>query len=352
MDSNGPTPSASHRYAIDTRPGADGVPPSGAHGLVACVPGTVAYTGPAAQRAFADAIATQTPIARTGAGCYTLAPGQTLEDVADAFGIPLRTLVLANDIARIDDVQPGQTLHLPAPQARPELGALSAQYETGGRGPGTVSTGRGDIGGVSYGSYQLATAAGRPQQFLASEGARWAEDFAGQRAGTAAFSQTWREVAAREPQAFAEAQHAYIARTHYQPQAERVQTRTTVAGVDGGIALAGVALAQHSRALQNVAWSTAVQHGPNSNIVANAIRDVRAAGTGDWEAGFDRAVIDAVYAERGRVNRNGELVHFSSNSAAVQRGVAERFVHERNDAIAALEAEDRALLDGAAHAAD
>lgn len=339
MDSNGVNPSSARTHAVD------------AHATT-CAPGIATCTGPAAERAFADAIATGIPIALAGPACYTLQPGQTLQDVAAAFGIPLRALVLANDIARIDEVQPGQTLQLPAPHDTPALGALSAQYETGGRGPGTVSTGRGDIGGVSYGSYQLATAAGRPQQFLASEGARWAEAFAGQRAGTAAFSQTWREVAAREPEAFAEAQHAYIARTHYQPQAERVETRTTVAGVDGGIAVAGVALAQHSRALQNVAWSTAVQHGPNSNIVANAIRDVRAAGTADWDAGFDRAVIDAVYAERGRVNRSGELVHFSSNSAAVQRGVAERFVHERNDAIAALEAEDRALLDALAHAVD
>src|ERR1043166_4761527 len=38
-----------------------------------------------------------------------------------------------------------------------ELGSLSAKYETGGRGPGVVSSGAGDYGGVSYGSYQMAT---------------------------------------------------------------------------------------------------------------------------------------------------------------------------------------------------
>ncbi|TYT26622.1 LysM peptidoglycan-binding domain-containing protein [Luteimonas viscosa] len=303
----------------------------------------VSFDNPAAQRAVADAIATQTPIALSGPVCYTMQPGQTLQDVATAFGTTVRELAIANHIANPETVQPGQTISVAPPVDKPEIGSLSAHYETGNRGPGTVSTGRGDIGGVSYGSYQLSTAAGRPQEFLATEGAQWAAEFDGQRAGTPEFSQTWRDVAAREPEAFQQAQHDYIERTHYDPQAARVEQRTTVAGVDGGIATAGVDLSQHSRALQNVAWSTAVQHGPRSNIVADAIVDVRAAGVQDWEAGFDRAVIDAVYDERGRVDRNGELAHFSSNSAAVQRGVAERFVNERADAIAALEAEDSAL---------
>ena len=37
------------------------------------------------------------------------------------------------------------------------LGSLSSKYETGGRGPGTVSSGVGDAGGVSYGSYQMTS---------------------------------------------------------------------------------------------------------------------------------------------------------------------------------------------------
>lgn len=301
------------------------------------------YTNPAAQRQVADAITTQTPIALDGPVCYTMQPGQTVPDIATAFGVTVRDLAVANDIVNIDTVYPGQTLSIPGPQDKPDIGSLSVQYETGGRGPGTVSTGRGDRGGVSYGSYQLSTTAGRPQDFLANEGAAWAGEFAGQRPGTPAFSQTWRDIAAREPTAFQQAQHDYIERTHYDPQAARVETRTTVTAADGSVTTPGVDLDQHSRALQNVAWSSAVQHGPESNIVANAVRDVRAAGIQEWDAGFDRAVINAVYDERGRRDRNGELAHFSSSSAEVQRGVADRFVAERADALAALDAEDRTL---------
>ena len=302
-----------------------------------------AFDTPAAQRAVADAVATRTPIAQSGPVCYALQPGQTLQDVATAFGTTVRELALANGITNPETVQPGQVLSVPPPQDKPAMGSLSEQYETGGRGPGTVSNGRGDRGGVSYGSYQLATNAGTPQEFLGAEGARWAGEFAGQRPGTPAFSQTWRDIAAREPGAFQQAQHDYIERTHYDVQAASVQTRTAVAGVDGGIASPGLDLAQHSRALQNVAWSTAVQHGPRSRIVAEAIAGVRTAGIQDWAPDFDRAVIDAVYAERGRVDRNGTLVHFSGSRADVQAGVAARFVSERADAVAALEAEDRAL---------
>lgn len=304
---------------------------------------TTTFDNPAAQRAVADAIATRTPITLSGPVCYSMQPGQTLQDVATAFGTTVRELALANDIGNPDTVQPGQTISVPPAQDKPAMGSLSVQYETSGRGPGTVSTGRGDRGGVSYGSYQLASNLGRPQEFLAEEGAQWAAEFTGQRAGTAAFSQTWRDIAAREPEAFQQAQHDYIERTHYDVQADRVQARTTVAAVDGGVAVPGVVLSEHSRALQNVAWSTAVQHGPNSRIVSAAIADVRAAGIQDWAPGFDRAVIDAVYAERGRVDGNGTLVHFSGSRADVQEGVAARFVDERADALAALEAEDRAL---------
>ncbi|WP_233671417.1 hypothetical protein [Luteimonas cellulosilyticus] len=205
-------------------------------------------------------------------------------------------------------------------------GGLSSQYETGGRGPGTVSTGNGDRGGVSYGSYQLATNMGRPQQFLANEGSQWAAEFGNAAPGTAAFSATWREIAAREPQAFGDAQHDYIQRTHYDVQVAHVQTTV------------GVDLSARSPAVQDVVWSTSVQHGPANNLVNRALGVVEDQGlTPDDGIAYDRALIDAVYAERGRTDANGTLVHFSSSSAAVQAGVAQRFVDERADALAMLD---------------
>ena len=198
-----------------------------------------------------------------------------------------------------------------------ELGALSAWYETSGRGPGTVSSGRGDAGGVSYGSYQLASKLGRPEEFLAHEGARWRAEFGAVRSGIPAFSRIWKSVATREPQAFQAAQHAFIKRTHYDVQIAHVRGKT------------GADLDRRSNAVRDAVWSTAVQHGPKNALV------VRAMGVAGPD---DRALLIALYAERGWRLDDGNLAHFSTNSPAVQAGVAARFWSELKDALAMLDA--------------
>ena len=197
-----------------------------------------------------------------------------------------------------------------------ELGALSARYETSGRGPGTVSSGRGDAGGVSYGSYQLASKLGRPEEFLAHEGARWCAEFDRVRSGTLAFSRIWKSVAAREPQAFQAAQHGFIKRTHYDVQIAHVLGKT------------GTDLDRRSDAVRDAVWSTAVQHGPRNELVVRAM---------DGTSPDDHTLLIALYAERGRRKADGSLVHFSRNSPAVQTGVAARFRSELKDALAMLD---------------
>lgn len=44
---------------------------------------------------------------------------------------------------------------------------------------------------------------------------------------------------------------------------------------------------------------------------------------------YDRALIDAIYAERGKTNAHGQLIRFIHSSAAQQAGVAGRYVSER-----------------------
>ena len=51
------------------------------------------------------------------------------------------------------------------------LGDLSAAYESNGN-PGCVSTGAGDLGGISYGAYQLASNAGSVDAFI-----QWVIDY-------------------------------------------------------------------------------------------------------------------------------------------------------------------------------
>jgi len=92
--------------------------------------------------------------------------------------------------------------------------------------------------------------------------------------------------------------------------------------------------------MQDVIWSTAVQHGPNANVVHQAFAQMRNVGTFDTaDPEFERNAIAAVYDERGRKDANGVLVHFSHNSPAVQDGVAKRFVAEKADALFMLDLE-------------
>lgn len=107
------------------------------------------------------------------------------------------------------------------------LGTTSMQYETGGRGAGTVSTGVGDPGGVSYGTYQLSSRQpdGRPGTIYEYLGqSRYADRFEGLAPSTPEFGRAWRELAASEPD-FAHDQHEFIRRTHYDIQVERLKER-------------------------------------------------------------------------------------------------------------------------------
>ena len=224
----------------------------------------------------------------------------------------------------------------PAPTARPaftvpagwRLGTLSSKYETSGRGPGTVSSGQGDPGGVSYGSYQMTSrGGGTVLRFVSDPAFPWRDRFAGLTSGSDAFSAAWRALAAERPDAFFAAQHAYIQRTHFDPLVRRVRSAS------------GLDLSERSHALQDAAWSTAVQHGPNTSVVTRAIDAVGGAGTlpaGDLDG--DRRLIRAIYAERGRRGADGRLAHFPRvESVRVQQSLANRFVNEEQDALAMLD---------------
>jgi murein DD-endopeptidase MepM/ murein hydrolase activator NlpD len=201
------------------------------------------------------------------------------------------------------------------------LGELSAKYETGGRGPGTVSTGAGDPGGVSYGSYQMASKMGVPTRFVSQPGFPWLSDFQGLKAGTEQFTACWKRIAAAETDAFQRAQHAFIKQSHYDLLAAKVLKDT------------GLDVNTRSRALQDVIWSTAVQHGGATPIVSRALAKVSCANT---DPKYDEQVICAIYAERGRKKPDGNLAYFSKSSASVQKGVANRFKNELQDALAML----------------
>jgi len=211
---------------------------------------------------------------------------------------------------------------LAAPRDDRDLGRLSSRFEAN-RNPG--ATGRDTNGGWSYGLYQLSSRMGRVSQFLdfldgmgtsAPEYAdfgralREAGGDAAARRGDPAFQQAWKQLALN--QSFAEAQHRFIRFTHYDPFVARLSTQ-------------GIEIRSRSAALNDVAWSVSVQHGPDSNIFLKA-----------WKNAVvptdDASFIRAIYQERGRVD-----VYFASSNAAERAAVAKRFVAEEADALRMLQ---------------
>lgn len=164
------------------------------------------------------------------------------------------------------------------------LGSLSERFESGGRGPGTVSGGQGDPGGVSYGTYQFASRTGTAAAFLRGEGARWAGRLCDP-PGSITFSAAWKDIAACETGAFADAQHAFIARTHYRPVNKAV------------VAALGYDLDQRHPAVRDALWSAAVQHGGAAGLVKSAVIDADGKAVRSTLA-HDQAFIEAIYRRR------------------------------------------------------
>lgn len=206
-----------------------------------------------------------------------------------------------------------------AAAAEHELGKLSEKYESGGRGPGTVSTGQGDPGGVSYGTYQLASKVGRADDFVKRH---YPEQFKGLKAGTPEFTKKWKELAAKDSKGLHANEHAYIKETHYDPQAKKLQKDL---GLDAD---------KRSAAFRDVVWSVAVQHGPNTSLIVTAVKPL--AKDGKLDGVTDEAMIRAIYAERGRKGKNGNLVHFRRVSNDWIPGLTKRFDNELKDALEML----------------
>lgn len=205
-----------------------------------------------------------------------------------------------------------------------EIGSLSSRFESGAAGVDVIGYDR--TGGTSYGIYQISSRTGTMKNFinyLEAQSPEWARRL--QAAGPAntggiggRMPAEWKRIAAEDPERFAQLQHDFIAETHFAPAAQEIQERT------------GVDVTKESRALKEVLWSTAVQHGPNgaARIFCKAINHGRNKKEITTQASD---IIDNVYSSRAR--------HFGSSSSGVQNAVRGRFREEKTLALAML-AED------------
>jgi hypothetical protein len=201
-----------------------------------------------------------------------------------------------------------------------ELGSLAARFESGDSGVGAI--GYDKRGGTSYGIYQISSRAGTMQRFLdflEEQAPDWARRLntagpsnTGGRSG--AMPSEWQRIAKQAPERFARLQHDFIEETHYLPAARAVYERT------------GIDIEKHSPALQEVLWSTAVQHGARgaARLFCKALDKENVNG----KTMRPEALIDVLYSVRGK--------QFGSSSSQVQAAVQRRFAEEKTLALAML----------------
>lgn len=191
---------------------------------------------------------------------------------------------------------------------------LSRKYESNGN-PATIANNAGDIGGKSYGSYQIIKSnISSFLSYLKEADSTAYKSLSGSAAGSESFDKAWKAYAAKEPEHFERLQHNYIQNSHYVPAVNKV---------DKAI---GLNIADRSAAIQDVLWSTSVQHGSggaatifkNAGITANMT---------------DAEIIIRVYRERSADNGNK---YFPSSSDSIRKGVVNRFKSELADALKML----------------
>lgn len=186
----------------------------------------------------------------------------------------------------------------------PLKGSLSLSFESSGN-PGAI--GYDSTGGYSYGLFQLAH--NNAKSFI--DQSKYASDFKGLGFNTPAWQNKWKEIAKKDPQGFAEAQTGYITQTHVEPQIQKLES-------------AGLNVDQYSPALKEVLFSTAVQHGPNTNVVLSAVKSLPKNPSEDQ-------LIKAIYKARW-----GGGSQFARSTPAVKRSVYNRFFGKNGEMNKAL----------------
>ncbi len=207
------------------------------------------------------------------------------------------------------------------------IGKLSQQFESGSQGISAIGYDR--VGGTSYGKYQIASRVGSMDNFLnfldknapdlASQLRDAGPSNTGSRSGT--MPDVWKKIAAEEPERFEALQEKFIYDSHYKPAVAALRQRSALDGDS------------FSPAMQEVLFSTAVQHGPTG---AARIFSQAATQSGEMDAAnFNQRLIDNIYAIRSE--------QFGASTPAIQESARNRMHREKHLAQSLLQKDTTSL---------
>jgi len=215
---------------------------------------------------------------------------------------------------------PHRKAHRPSIASVAMSGRLSALFESGDQG--VYAIGFDPRGGTSYGKYQLSSREGSMAIFLKYID-KYAPHWAGRLRGAGPLNsgycggpvaEQWKRIAAENPEKFEFLQDKFVYETYYLPARRKVMDRV------------GVDVSNRHGALQELLWSTAVQHGVSGgvDIFVRAAHRVRHMD----DSSFNKALVEEIFRQRER--------SFSSSPIQVQSSVQRRLKQEKNMALAML----------------
>lgn len=219
---------------------------------------------------------------------------------------------------------------------------LVLKYEASGD-PGAVSTGSGDLGGRSYGIYQLSSTSGSVQAFLQwataypdAALANYAKVLSCYAINSPEFIAKWQEIAGIDPVGFAKLQNEYAGDTYYNAAVYKLQA-------------VNYNLEKHTSAMQAVLLSRAVQYGADNmpELYTNAAKRLGYPNLSYVDtANFDDQMIPSIYdfligecdnayqLSNGLYHGPGDWANGSYD--VVKIGLKNRFINEKDDALALL----------------
>ncbi|MBR6012517.1 MAG: N-acetylmuramoyl-L-alanine amidase [Selenomonadaceae bacterium] len=217
------------------------------------------------------------------------------------------------------------------------IASLSAKYESSGD-PACVANNAGDLGGISYGTYQFASNVGSVDKFVDwlknypdDKLANYGRVLAAHKINSPEFIRQWQELGTVDPGNFGRLQDEYMVSVYYDGAAEKLRKEN-------------FHLEKHSDALKAVVFSRAVQNGQTGCrdlfvIACQKLGQPNLSYIDD--AYFDEKIISAIYdflisecdlamPVDGVWRSPDDFCHGSKHIIGTLRN---RFVHEKQDVL-------------------
>lgn len=198
------------------------------------------------------------------------------------------------------------------------IGKHVKQFESGTTGSATISSGKGDYGGVSFGSYQFPSY-GKSEVDKDSNLYKFWSTYYGAKypnvkpGNNQAFKDAWLKEVKSDPQGFYENEYAYMFPNYY-GSARDIFSKNGLGNFD-----------DYDRAAQEALWSTTVQlgaGGPSTSKGAFALFKKAGVNTNMEPTEFINKLYDTKISN--------VPTNFKSSSAAVQNSIKNRYARERN----------------------